>query len=250
MMKKSVLVVSLLLTLLLMSTPSIYAGSEHTTKQADTLNKLGLFSGTGQSYQLEASVTRAQGTAMLLRLSGEEKEAAKANLKPTFTDVKSSHWAAASIAFSVRKGYVRGVSTTTFAPEKRMTGKEFLTLVNRLLGYPDAVPNNSLELTQKNGLLQADAAKRLAAANPFLRGDMVEVAYAALLTQPSGSKSTLLQKLVEDKGLIPVATAVSTGLYTPPSTEPKATSGGYIPKPGADPMDAIEEAIRQKLNEK
>lgn len=248
MMKNSV-TVSLLLALLLLLASLVNAAPDSRVKQADTLKQLGLFTGTGQGYQLEASFTRAQGTAMLLRLAGEEADAAKAKLKPAFKDVKSSYWAASCIAFAVKKGYVKGVSSTTFAPERMMTGKEFLTLVNRLLGYPDAVPANAAELSQRNGLLQADAVARLIAARAFLRGDMVEITYAALLAEPAGSKSTLLQKLVEEKGTITVEAAVASGLYTP-SAGSKDTADVYIPEPGTDPMDAIEEAIRQKLDGK
>lgn len=102
MMKKSV-TLSLLLTMLLLLSSSVYAISYSRTKQADTLNQLGLFTGTGQGYQLEAAFTRAQGTAMLFRLAGEEIDASKAKLKPAFKDVKSSYWAASSIAFAVKK---------------------------------------------------------------------------------------------------------------------------------------------------
>lgn len=249
MMKKNV-TVTLLLAMLLVLSSSVYATSDSRVKQADTLKQLGLFTGTGQGYQLEASFTRAQGTAILLRLAGEEADAAKAKLKPAFTDVKSSYWAASSIAFAVKKGYVKGISSTAFAPERLMTGKELLTLVNRLVGYPDAAPTNAVELSQKNGLLQADAVARLTAANPFLRGDMVEIAYAALLAKPAGSKSTLLQKLVEEKGTITVANAVASGLYNSPSSGSNDASDVYIPEPGTDPMDAIEEAIQQKLDGK
>lgn len=214
--------------------------SQH-TQQADTLNQLGLFMGTNYGYQLGDPITRAQGTVMLLRLSGEADDAARAQIKSSFTDVKSSHWAVQSIAYAASKGYVKGIGNGSFAPDRLMTGKEFLTLINRLLGYPSATTSNAAELSHNNGMLTADAASRLANAKPFLRGDMVEVVYAALQTKQAGMTSTLLQSLVEDKGSISVELATASGLYKP------NVPAYYIPKPGSDPMDSIEQAIRQKL---
>lgn len=62
--------------------------SQH-TQQADTLNQLGLFMGTNYGYQLGDPITRAQGTVMPLRLSGEADDAARAQIKSSFTDVKA-----------------------------------------------------------------------------------------------------------------------------------------------------------------
>ncbi|MHA6482373.1 S-layer homology domain-containing protein [Paenibacillus sp. strain BS8-2] len=226
---------------ILSATASTYSSN---TLKADILKQLGLFTGTNNGYQLGDSFIRSQGVVMLLRLSGEADEAAKANLKPTFTDVNSTNWAANEIAYAVSKGYVKGIGNGEFAPDRIMTGKEFLTLINRLLGYPHAAPSNVEELSWNNGLLTADSAARLANAQPFLRGDMVEVVYAALQTKLSGSSSTLLSTLVEDKGAISAELAVASGLYTK-SNEPLY----YIPKPGSDPMDSIEQAIRQRLGQ-
>ncbi|MEK3885650.1 S-layer homology domain-containing protein [Paenibacillus sp. PL2-23] len=226
----------------LSATASTYASN---TVKADTLKQLGLFTGTNKGYQLGDSFTRAQGVVMLLRLSGEADAAAKVKLKPAFTDVLSTNWAANEIAYAVSKGYVKGIGNGAFAPDRMMTGKEFLTLINRLLGYPHAAPSNVEELSWNNGLLAADSAARLANAKPFLRGDMVEVVYAALQTKLSGSSNTLLDTLVEDKGAINAEIAVASGLYTK-SKEPLY----YIPKPGSDPMDSIEQAIRQRLGQR
>ncbi|MFB9328901.1 S-layer homology domain-containing protein [Paenibacillus aurantiacus] len=248
-MKKQATTLSVIVALLLLLATSAFGDSASQQKQADTLKALGLFTGTAQGYELDKVFTRAQGTAMLLRLAGEEDDAKKANLKPVFADVKSTHWAAASIAYAYKQGYVRGVNDQSFAPERLMTGKEFLTLMLRLLGYPDAAPQVTTELAQTSGLLQADAAARLSAASPFLRGHMVEIAHAALLAKPSGSSLTLLQTLVEQEGAIDAGTAAASGLYvksSAPSTS-KGSEGPYVPAPGTDPMDAIEEAIKQKL---
>ncbi|MFC4099014.1 S-layer homology domain-containing protein [Paenibacillus xanthanilyticus] len=246
-MKKRATALVAIVALLLVMASSAFGDSASQQKQADTLKALCLFTGTAQGYELDKVFTRAQGTAMLLRLAGQEEEAKKQNAKPAFADVKSTHWAAASIAYAYKQGYVRGVNSQTFAPERLMTGKEFLTLVLRLLGYPDAAPATAANLAQTSGLLQANSAASLTAANPFLRGHMVEIAHAALLAKPSGSGLTLLQTLVEQKGAIDAEAAAKSGLYV--KSAAKGSEGPYVPEPGTDPMDAIEEAIKQKLGQ-
>ncbi|MNY63682.1 hypothetical protein D3C86_2006780 [compost metagenome] len=66
----------------------------------------------------------------------------------------------------------------------------------------------------------------------FRRDEMVAVAYRAIQTKLKGSPRTLLQKLVEDDKAVSAEAAVASGLYK---------------KPGNDPMDQIEAAIRDAL---
>ena len=64
------------------------------TAQADGLNKLGLFKGTENGYELDKNFTRAEGAAMLVRLLGKEKEVLSAQPIGLFADVPANDWAA------------------------------------------------------------------------------------------------------------------------------------------------------------
>lgn len=53
---------------------------------------------------------------------------------PVFTDVKSSHWFAASVEYCVQRGYVAGMTETTFVPNGKLTRAQFLTILAKLDG--------------------------------------------------------------------------------------------------------------------
>ncbi|WP_235549762.1 S-layer homology domain-containing protein [Paenibacillus sp. Soil766] len=208
------------------------AGVKHTA-EADSLNKLQLFQGTDRGYELDQTLTRAQGATMLLRLFGWEAAAANAQgLSSPFTDVPATHWAAKSVGFAFSKALVHGVTDVHFAPDASITGEQFLALTLRALGYAEAEPQMASELAATSGLLSASEAQQIAQGAVFRRDEMVAVAYRAIQTKLKGSTRTLLQKLVEDDKAVSAEAAVASGLYKTPST---------------DPMDQIEAAIRDAL---
>ena len=51
-----------------------------------------------------------------------------------FTDVKPNHWFADSVAYCVEKGYVTGMTETTFVPNGKLTRAQFLTILAKLDG--------------------------------------------------------------------------------------------------------------------
>ncbi|KRE73838.1 S-layer homology domain-containing protein [Paenibacillus sp. Soil750] len=222
----------LLSTLLAAGALAADAGVKHTA-EADSLNKLQLFQGTDRGYDLEQTLTRAQGATMLLRLFGWETAAANTQgLSSPFTDVPATHWAAKSVGFAFSKTLVHGVSDVHFAPDASITGEQFLALTLRALGYAEAEPQTASELAATSGLLSASEAQLIAQGAVFRRDEMVAVAYRAIQTKLKGSARTLLQKLVEDDKAVSVGAAVASGLYKAPSS---------------DPMDQIEDAIRDAL---
>lgn len=222
----------ILTTLLAAGAWAADAGVKHTA-EADSLNKLQLFQGTDRGYELDQTLTRAQGATMLLRLFGWETAAANAQgLSSPFTDVPAEHWAAKSVGFAFSKALVHGVTNELFAPDASITGEQFLALTLRALGYAEAEPQMASELAVTSGLLSASDAQSIAQGAVFRRDEMVAVAYHAIQTKLKGSTRTLLQKLVEDDKAVSVEAAVASGLYK---------------KPSSDPMDQIEAAIRDAL---
>lgn len=235
MVKKMAMTVAgivLLSTLLAAGAWAADVGVKHKA-EADSLNKLQLFQGTDRGYELDQTLTRAQGATMLLRLFGWEPTAANAQgLNSPFTDVPATHWAAKSIGFAFSKALVHGVSDVHFAPDASITGEQFLALTLRALGYAEAEPQTASELAATSGLLSASEAQLIVQGGVFRRDEMVAVAYCAIQTKLKGSTRTLLQKLVEDDKVVSSSAAVASGLYKAPSS---------------DPMDQIEDAIRDAL---
>ena len=67
------------------------AGAANFTNCADRLKDVGLFQGTNQGYQLDKAPTRAEASAMLVRLLGKEAEAEKLTYTAPFTDSCCAH---------------------------------------------------------------------------------------------------------------------------------------------------------------
>ncbi|RKP51563.1 S-layer homology domain-containing protein [Cohnella endophytica] len=237
--RRNIVLAAFVLALLLTKSMVFGANEIMNQQKADTLKAMRLFQGTNDGYELDKAFTRAQGSVMLIRLLGWEDKAKTAGGKPAFTDVKKSHWAAAFIAYANSKGLVRGISNSQFAPEETMSGAQFIALTLRALGYSQAEPANAMELAVKSGLLDGKDAKLLTEKKPFLRDDMVAVAYGALTTKMNNSDKTLLQKLVEDDRSVNKQSALDSGLYKEKTTEPLRSN---------DPLDQIEYAIRKALN--
>ncbi len=51
-----------------------------------------------------------------------------------FIDVKDNHWFAESVKYCVQKGYVKGMTETTFVPNGKITRAQFLTMLAQLDG--------------------------------------------------------------------------------------------------------------------
>ena len=54
--------------------------------------------------------------------------------KPTFTDVSKDMWCYDYVEFVAKKGYFKGTTETTFAPNNTMTRQQFVTVLGRMVG--------------------------------------------------------------------------------------------------------------------
>ena len=178
--------------------PDFGEGAE---ENADKLNALGLFLGTGTGYDLEGQATRLHGLVMLIRLLGEE-DAAKSCTDPCpFLDVPD--WGKPYAAYAYKKGYTNGVSATAFDPDSKINFVSYVTFLLRALGYDDSaevgdfVWDKSLGKAVQIGLMDAASEEHLTGTNPaFYRKDMVDLSLCALTAKMKGSTKTLAEVLV------------------------------------------------------
>ncbi|MFC4778001.1 S-layer homology domain-containing protein [Paenibacillus sp. GCM10023252] len=242
--------VLLMIAVLILPTAISHANDSPYQKERETLEALGLFQGTSKGPELSKTMTRAQAAVVLLRMSGDlTSMASEVGAASLFTDLSSTHWAYPYVMHATNKGYIKGTSTTQFSPEQSVTGKQFITMMLRSLGYVDAQPQSAAKLAVQAGMLSTDAAARLTSADPFVRGSMVEVMYAMLTTKLKGEEQTVLNRLVA-KGQVTKEAALATGLLVEegnpqPTPAPEKPVEPETPK---DPMDAIEQAIHDKLH--
>ena len=161
-------------------------------KQANQLNSIDLFKGTGNSYELDRAPLRIEALIMLIRLLGKEQEALILNLPHPFTDVPK--WASPYVGYAYKNGLTVGISETEFGSGSYATSAQYLTFFLRALGYSSETDFDWFDpyaLALQVGMLP-DGAN----INEFLRADMVMITKSALAAKMKGASTTLGDKLV------------------------------------------------------
>ena len=78
-----------------------FTGTAQQQKDADALNHLGLFLGTGKGYELDAELNRNQSVMLLVRMLGKLTEAETGDYAHPFNDVPK--WASKVVAYQSGK---------------------------------------------------------------------------------------------------------------------------------------------------
>ncbi len=79
------------------------------------------------SFQPNGDVSRAQVVSILYRLSGDKALA----FDNTFADVEAGRWYTNAVNWANKKGIVSGVGNNKFAPNRKLTREEFITILYR-----------------------------------------------------------------------------------------------------------------------
>lgn len=216
---------------------------------AEALWEDGLFLGTGSSFDLDKSLTRAAGATMIVRLLGKEAEArSKAGgYDMPFTDVPE--WAKPYVGYCYSNGISKGVSATSFGSNNDMSASQYITLVLRTLGYNDAAgdfswdkaPAKALEI----GLIGQSCYTQYTTTDLFLRDNAAVIAYNALSQKLKGTDAVLKSTIVlpgRPTGEMPAYTAGKAAENTAGNTTEKAD--GNVTRPGA----SAEENIKELMN--
>lgn len=204
-MKKAVLL-ALILALACGMAPAVSAAGSEAVKAADTLNALGLFSGTGTDargkpiYDLDRAPTRAEAVTMLVRLLGKENQAKAGTWTTPFTDVEE--WAKPYVGYAYANKLTSGTGATTFGGSSAMTATQYLTLVLRALGYESGTDfqwDKAWELSDRIGMTDGEYATGNAV---FFRGDVAAISVNSLGSKSKDSDVTLFHRL-KDENAIP-----------------------------------------------
>lgn len=196
-MKKTVIALLLSLVMIVMSF-TCFAASATDVNTADALNELGLFLGTGNGYELDKGLTRAEGVTLLVRMIGKEDTAKNGVYVNSFTDVPD--WAAGYIGYAFENKITNGTGETTFSPDTAMTDYMFLTLVMRALEYSDK--GDAPQFVWDNPYALANELKLIETVEPdkdFTRADAIKVFWNALDVELNGKDITLAERLVDQK---------------------------------------------------
>ena len=118
--------IALILTLCMLAALLVCPVSAHTAQQqkdADALNHLGLFLGTGKGYELDAELNRNQSVMLLVRMLGKLTEAETGDDSHPFKDVPK--WASKVVAYAYTAGLVKGYNATTYGGSDAVSDFQF-----------------------------------------------------------------------------------------------------------------------------
>ena len=96
------------------------------------------------AFDVDGNLTRAQLVTILYRIAGEPESTAT----NPFADVADGQWYTNAVIWAAENGIIKGVNTTTFAPNDQITREQIATILFRyakaekvegkLAGFPDA----------------------------------------------------------------------------------------------------------------
>ena len=220
---KRTLGIAILSALILTGTAT--AVTEIQQQDAVFLDELGLFQGTEQGYELDRTMTRAEGAVMLVRLLGGEAEAKVSTYQTPFTDVPD--WAQPYGGWLYENKLTNGTFKTTYSPNNPpMRFEQYAWFTGRAAGFT----HNDVATGKTH--LSAEAYQR-EYGNEITRGQAVALSMDTLYAQMNGETRTLADRLIEQgvftqeswnsvkkdfehtKGIIQTSDAVSTSALPP-----------------------------------
>lgn len=189
-MKKKILSLLCALLLLASAIPSVLAVSGERQRSADTLYTLGLIQDSGD---LSAPATRGEAAALLVRLSGREREARELQWLSGFLDVPRE--LEYIVNYAHRQGWVTGYSIVAFRPEDGISANSWCALLLRMLGYTEKAGDFAFEEA-------ALFARRIGLTNtPYEgaldRGALLDIAKGALPFHYKDSGDTVASRLAD-----------------------------------------------------
>jgi hypothetical protein len=206
---------------------TVFAAESNYAADAKVLYDLGLYKGvdaTKFAPDLDSTLNRETATVMVLRMFGLEadalsmtdKDATDALMAAGMTDASAiSAWALKSVAYAVENDIIKGFPDKTFQPKGLLTGKQYCTIVLRLLGYEG---DFSFEDAGKKfatvANLDATDAAAFDVSGSVKKNILVGISRKALDSMPKDETVTQAQKLL-DEGVVTEAALKAAGIaYT------------------------------------
>lgn len=180
-------------------------------RYAERLQRLNLFKGTDEGFELLKKPTRVEALVMLIRLLGKEEEALsyKTRTHP-FTDVPS--WAHSYVSYAYDNGITTGVSERRFGADNAVTAAQYLTFVLRALSYDSAEKGDFVWSDPYRLAMEAGILPQGVNTAAFLRADMVIVTYSALSARIKNTDVMLCDRLVISGRITKEALKEATGI--------------------------------------
>lgn len=187
--------------------------------QAEVLNKLDILRGSGESFELDKKLTRAEAATFIVRLLGKEDlvNSQKDQYSYTsYTDVSPDEWYAAYVGYCDKNSIINGYADKTFKPHEYLSEKAFLKMLLTSVGYGynvDFTWNNVNYYAHKAGIVDDAAYSKNVddVITNYTRGDVVEVIFSTLQVISKETSMRMIQSFI-DKDLITKYEATNYGL--------------------------------------
>ena len=157
------------------------------------LTGIGIINGDDKgNFNPEGTLTRAEATVIITKILGA------ADIKATtdkFTDVTENYWGMPYIAYCVAEGVVAGMGDGTFAPNAKLTGYQWATLLLRAIGYEVSGETWQIDVAKLVKSLNLAKGVTFVGTDEISRQDACQMALNALFAQTvhyeGGSKVTV-----------------------------------------------------------
>lgn len=125
---------------------SVFPDVEENASYAEAvtiLNSLKIMVGDDNGkFNPDDTITRAEVTAVIVRMTGLEAAANGAKGATAFTDVAADHWATGYINLAYQSGIINGYGDGTFGPSDPVTHEQAIKMIVAALGYTPKALNN------------------------------------------------------------------------------------------------------------
>ncbi len=166
------------------SYPDVDSNADY-AEAVNAISDLGIAKGDENGdFNADKTLTRAEGTAFVLRLLGlEEAAKAAAGTATDFSDVPPDHWAAGYVSVAAANGIVSGMGKGTFVPNGELTYAQIVRMLVSALGYESLAselgewPGNYMSAASKIKLTVGITGS---ANDAVTRGTTARLIYAAL----------------------------------------------------------------------
>lgn len=178
--------------------PSAFA-SDNLQEKITMVSSLGIMQGYQDgSFREDNLITRAELTAVAIRLSGQGENVVQGLYDARFSDVSANHWAAGYIAAAGNMGIINGYEDGRFQPDNPVTYNEAIKIIVCVLGYGlqaeklGGYPSGYLAVATQQKMMDF---LYYNGSSPINRGEVVRLIYKALdveimITQTVGTNGS------------------------------------------------------------
>lgn len=180
---KRILSVLIMAAIVLGAMPMAFADSD-LQERIEYISSLEIMTGYEDGSFLEDNpITRAEFTAVAIRLAGQSENAESLLYDGRFSDVSPDFWASGYIAIALNMGIVNGYTEGDFRPDNSVTYNEAVKMLVSLLGYTvpasmkGGYPDGYMTVAHELNLIDFPISD---AKSAITRGDVARLVYNAL----------------------------------------------------------------------